>query len=263
VQGLLPTDLGFLLASFLLSNLGPRQIHGATPSNPSKSYNASRKHKFLISKATIKSMDRYCAHSFTNSGLYIHPLTNLSLCPSDARENNRLSGKVSMCPISFYFIQDDGGMFKPHFCIASKDHYSLSSFDALMPGVWDRNRHWRVVGDQYKGDKEDLKLPNHFTGHDRLDLRLCFYICDLLAVRCNIIPLDGAKRDAFDAHTGVDNINRDILRASSTTKISFRERDFGNPIIYAHGYTILVSQWWDSRRTWVCGEPSQKASSTR
>jgi len=72
---------------------------------------------------------------------------------------------------------------------------------------------------------QDLKLPNHFTGHDRLYLQLGFLIYELLAVRCNMSFLDSAKRGAVGVDNATAGTNRDIWRANSTNKISTRERD--------------------------------------
>jgi DNA polymerase epsilon subunit 1 len=55
--------------------------------------------------------------------------------------------------------------------------------------------------------KDDLDLPNHLLGHQRLYLQLSFHnVSDLLAVRREIMPLalaNSAKRDAVDAYAEV------------------------------------------------------------
>ncbi|EJD53603.1 DUF1744-domain-containing protein [Auricularia subglabra TFB-10046 SS5] len=111
--------------------------------------------------------------------------------------------------VDFYFIQDDGGMFKctyeydPYFYIACKlgtetvvEEWLMKKYEGLLI---------RVV----RQKKEDLKLPNHLMGHRKLYLQLCFKnVTDLLAVRRDIMPLalaNSAKMNAVDAYAEVVN----------------------------------------------------------
>lgn len=63
------------------------------------------------------------------------------------------SGKAA---VDFYFIQDDGGMFKctfqyePYFCIACKVRYSLLLFHALILVAWDRNSCGRMASQEIR-----------------------------------------------------------------------------------------------------------------
>lgn len=130
------------------------------------------------------------------------------------------SGKAA---VDFYFIQDDGGMFKctyqyePYFYIACKVR-SDARYDRLMLMILQSGTEATVeewLKKQYEGliyriireRKEDLKLPNHLMGHRRLYLQLQFRnVSDLLAVRRDIAPLalaNSAKRDAVDAYAEV------------------------------------------------------------
>ena len=57
--------------------------------------------------------------------------------------------------------------------------------------------------------KDDLKMPNHLMGHQRLFLQLHFHnVSDLLTVRRDLMPLalaNSAKLDAVDAYAEVVN----------------------------------------------------------
>ena len=130
------------------------------------------------------------------------------------------SGKAA---VDFYFIQDDGAMFKctfqyePYFYIACKviavPFSKLLILISWQAGTETTTEEWlnkkyeglicRIVRDK----KEDLKLPNHLMGHRRLYLQLCFRnVSDLLTVRRDIAPLalaNSAKRDAVDAYAEV------------------------------------------------------------
>ncbi|TFK70233.1 DUF1744-domain-containing protein [Pluteus cervinus] len=111
--------------------------------------------------------------------------------------------------VDYYFIQDDGSMFKctfryePYFNIACKPGTESSIEEYLLKKY--EGKVYRVT----RQKKEDLKLPNHLMGHQRLYLRLCFRnISDLLFVRRDILPLalaNSAKRDAVDVYAEVVN----------------------------------------------------------
>ncbi|EMD36430.1 hypothetical protein CERSUDRAFT_66053 [Gelatoporia subvermispora B] len=109
--------------------------------------------------------------------------------------------------VDYYFIQDDGGMFKctlqyePYFYIACKvgmetmiEEWLVKKYEAFI---------FRISRER----KEDLQLPNHLLGHRRLYLQLHFRnVSDLLAVRRELMPLalaNSAKLDAVDAYAEV------------------------------------------------------------
>jgi DNA polymerase epsilon subunit 1 len=133
------------------------------------------------------------------------------------------SGKAA---VNFYFIQDDGRMFKctyqyePYFYIACKvfsddlDTTSSTFVDIhLQNGTetiieeWLKKTYEVLICRIVHEPKEDLKLPNHLMGHRRLYLRLCFRnVSDLLTVRRDVVPLalaNGAKLNAVDAYAEV------------------------------------------------------------
>ncbi|KAF8331488.1 uncharacterized protein EI90DRAFT_3145642 [Cantharellus anzutake] len=109
--------------------------------------------------------------------------------------------------IDYYFIQDDGGMFKatvpyePYFYIACKkgnegivEEWLLKRYEGLI---------YRILREK----KEDLKMPNHLLGYQQLYLQLNFRnVSDLLSVRKDLLPVaqaNSAKRSAVDAYAEV------------------------------------------------------------
>ncbi|CCM01776.1 uncharacterized protein FIBRA_03843 [Fibroporia radiculosa] len=130
----------------------------------------------------------------------------VNMHPTLVKDPDWPSGKAG---VDFYFIQDDGGMFKstlqyePYFYIACKsgmetiiEEWLLKKYEAHI---------YRITRER----KEDLELPNHLLGHRRLYLQLHFRnVSDLLAVRRDIMPLalaNSAKLDAVDAYAEVVN----------------------------------------------------------
>ncbi|KAH9919999.1 uncharacterized protein BXZ73DRAFT_92015 [Epithele typhae] len=100
--------------------------------------------------------------------------------------------------VDYYFIQDDGGMFKVR-CSMSHTFHLVQERHGNVIEEWLRK--------QYEGD--DLKMPNHLMGHRRLFLKLSFRnVSDLLTLRRDILPLalaNSAKFDAVDAYAEVVN----------------------------------------------------------
>ncbi|KAF9044418.1 hypothetical protein BJ165DRAFT_1528961 [Panaeolus papilionaceus] len=114
------------------------------------------------------------------------------------------SGKSA---VDYYFIQDDGGMFKCTFICEPYFHISCKTGRETAVEEWLKKRYEGLICRIVREKKEDLKLPNHLMGHRRLYLRLCFHnISDLLTVRREVLPLaqtNSAKRDAVDAYAEV------------------------------------------------------------
>ncbi|KII85363.1 hypothetical protein PLICRDRAFT_700901 [Plicaturopsis crispa FD-325 SS-3] len=148
----------------------------------------------------------------------------VNMHPTVMKDADWPSGKAA---VDFYFIQDDGGMFKctfqyePYFYIACKngmettvEEYLLKKYEGLI---------CRITRER----KEDLKLPNHLMGHRRLYLQLSFRnVSDLLAVRREIVPLalaNGAKRDAVDAYAEVVSAS-----ASANINVALEEEEWGS-----------------------------------
>ncbi|KAJ7071344.1 hypothetical protein C8F01DRAFT_1110146 [Mycena amicta] len=143
----------------------------------------------------------------------------VNMHPTIVKDAEWPSGKAA---VEFYFIQDDGGMFKctyqyePYFYISCKngtettiEEWLTKKYEGLLCRI---TREW----------KEDLKLPNHLMGHRRLYLQLSFRnVSDLLAVRREIVPLalaNSAKRDAVDAYA-------EVVSASATASMEIDFED--------------------------------------
>lgn len=134
----------------------------------------------------------------------------VNMHPTLTKDADWPSGKAA---IDFYFLQDDGGMFKctfqyePYFYIACK-----SGMETIIE-EWLMKKYEAHICRITRERKEDLKLPNHLLGHRRLYLQLHFRnVSDLLAVRRDIMPLalaNSAKLDAVDAYAEVVNSTAD------------------------------------------------------
>ncbi|KAK0199787.1 hypothetical protein DFS33DRAFT_1388090 [Desarmillaria ectypa] len=128
----------------------------------------------------------------------------VNMHPTLLKDPDWPSGKAA---VDYYFIQDDGGMFKatyayePYFCIACK-----SGAESTIE-EWLNKKYEGLICRISRERKEDLKLPNHLMGHHRLYLQLCFRnVSDLLSVRRDLLPLaleNSSKRDAVDAYAEV------------------------------------------------------------
>ncbi|KAG6831555.1 hypothetical protein H0H92_009474 [Tricholoma furcatifolium] len=128
----------------------------------------------------------------------------VNMHPTLVKDPDYAGGKSG---VDFYFIQDDGGMFKctlqyePYFYIGCKSGTETNIEE------WLNKKYEGLIYRITRERKEDLKLPNHLMGHRRLYLQLHFRnVSDLLAVRRELLPLalaNSAKRDAVDAYAEV------------------------------------------------------------
>ncbi|KXN82929.1 DNA polymerase epsilon catalytic subunit A [Leucoagaricus sp. SymC.cos] len=172
----------------------------------------------------------------------------INMRPTLVKDPEWPSGKAA---VNYYFIQDDGGMFKctfqyePYFQIACKSGTETAVEE------WLRKKYEGLISRIVRDRKEDLKMPNHLMGHRRLYLQLCFRnVSDLLSVRRDIVPLaqsNGAKRDAVDAYAEVINaaaggasmdIDFDGELGEQSLKTSGRERDPRECIIDVREYDV-------------------------
>lgn len=119
--------------------------------------------------------------------------------------------------VDFYFIEDDASMFKatvlyqPYFLVGCRPG-SESSVEE-----WLRRRFQGLIQSIQRDRKEDLKLPNHLLGHQRLYLRLTFLnVLDLLSVRKELLPIAKAAQKKLSA---VDTY-ADVLSAASAAAAS-------------------------------------------
>lgn len=130
----------------------------------------------------------------------------VNMHPTVVKTEEWATGKAA---VDYYFIQDDGGMFK---CTMAYEPYFQI---ACKTGIENTIEEWLMK--KYEGTllriervrKEDLKMPNHLLGHPRLYLKLLFRnVTDLLTVRRDIVPLalaNSAKMNAVDAYAEVVN----------------------------------------------------------
>ncbi|KAE9408685.1 hypothetical protein BT96DRAFT_913819 [Gymnopus androsaceus JB14] len=150
----------------------------------------------------------------------------VNMHPTIVKDAEWPSGKAA---VDYYFIQDDGQMFKctyqyePYFYIACKSGMENSVEE------WLNKKYEGLICRIVRDRKEDLKLPNHLMGHRRLYLQLCFRnVSDLLNVRRDMLPLalaNGAKRDAVDAYAEVVNATSAGL---ASMDIAFEQDGWGN-----------------------------------
>ncbi|KDR79105.1 hypothetical protein GALMADRAFT_242970 [Galerina marginata CBS 339.88] len=128
----------------------------------------------------------------------------INMHPTLVKDPDWPSGKAA---VDFYFIQDDGSMFKCTFQYEPYFHIACKAGTETMIEEWLNKKYEGLICRIVRDRKEDLKLPNHLMGHRRLYLQLCFRnISDLLTVRRDIVPLalaNSAKRDAVDAYAEV------------------------------------------------------------
>ena len=109
----------------------------------------------------------------------MHP----TLMPDDAHPSGR-SG------VDYYFIQDDASMFKV--TVTYQPYFLLGCFSGTESIVeeWLKRRFEGLLHSVERKYKDDLKLPNHLVGHQRLVLQLRFMnVQDLLTVRKELLPL--------------------------------------------------------------------------
>ncbi|CAE6420593.1 unnamed protein product [Rhizoctonia solani] len=128
----------------------------------------------------------------------------VNMHPTLVRDEEHKTGRAG---VDYYFIQDDGDMFKatlihdPYFYVGCKSGTESAVEEWLM------KKYEGVILRINRVKKEDLKMPNHLLGHLRLYLQLQFAnVSDLLAVRREIMPLaltNAAKLSAVDAYAEV------------------------------------------------------------
>ncbi|KAG8844249.1 DNA polymerase epsilon catalytic subunit, partial [Serendipita sp. 411] len=145
----------------------------------------------------------------------------VNMHPTTIRSEDWPSGRAA---VDYYFIQDDGGMFKctfmyePYFYIACKIGFENTIEEWLIKKY--EGALLKVVRER----KEDLKMPNHLLSPPRLFMRLVFRnVTDLLTVRRDIMPLalaNSAKMNAIDAYAEVIK-----AEAAASTKIIVNGED--------------------------------------
>lgn len=135
----------------------------------------------------------------------MHP----TLLPDDTHPGGR-SG------VDYYFVQDDASMFKV--TIVYQPYFLLSCFPGTESLVeeWLRRRFESVLHSIERLYKEDLKLPNHLVGNQRLVLRLRFInVQDLLTVRRDLLPLAEEAQKKVSAVEAYAHVLQDTGAGSS------------------------------------------------
>lgn len=128
----------------------------------------------------------------------------VSMHPTLIKEDSAGGNARGKAGVDFYFIEDDAGSFKvtmlyqPYFFLACRPSTESSVEEWLL------RRYEGYLNKVERVWKEDLKLPNHLVGHQRLFLKCLFdNATDLLDVRRDLLPLvteAKAKLDAVDAY---------------------------------------------------------------
>ncbi|CBQ70431.1 probable POL2-DNA polymerase epsilon, calytic subunit A [Sporisorium reilianum SRZ2] len=138
----------------------------------------------------------------------------VNMHPTLLRDPDHPTGKSG---VDFYFIEDDASMFKatvlyqPYFLVGCRPGTESSVEE------WLRRRFEGLIQSIQRERKEDLKLPNHLLGHQRLYLRLTFLnVQDLLSVRKELLPIAKAAQKKLSA---VDTY-ADVLSAASAAAAS-------------------------------------------
>ncbi|BGP19454.1 hypothetical protein JCM10213_006274 [Rhodosporidiobolus nylandii] len=102
--------------------------------------------------------------------------------------------------VDYYFIEDDGGMFKatltyePYFYIATRSGHEGQVEEWLM------RKYEDLITKVARVKKEDLSLPNHLMGYRREYISLHFRNQnDLFTVRRELLPIATKNREMLDA----------------------------------------------------------------
>ncbi|KAG8905443.1 DNA polymerase epsilon catalytic subunit [Tulasnella sp. 403] len=191
----------------------------------------------------------------------------VNMHPTLIKDDEHPTGRAG---VDYYFIQDDGGMFKatmfcePYFFVACKGGSESVVEEYLM------KRYEGVLNRIVRVKKEDLKMPNHLLGYRRLYLQLRFVnVSDLLSVRKDLLPLalkNNQKMDAVDAYAEVvhatasmqvsgqfdDSWSTEIDRTASKSRHSdprdlitdIREYDVPYYLRVAIDYDVRVGLWY-------------------
>ncbi|KAF9359459.1 DNA polymerase epsilon catalytic subunit [Mortierella sp. AD094] len=168
--------------------------------------------------------------------------------------------------IDYYFIQDDGEMFKttvkysPYFYIASKVGHESDVEEYI------RRKFETLVEKMTRVQKEDLDMPNHLLGNTRTFIKLVFRnVRDLLSVRKVVLPAakeNQSKMSALDTYAEVVSASLDMSLdpepVSSSTRsagdgldyiVDIREYDVPYTIRVAIDKDIRIGLWYNVRVT--------------
>ncbi|KAF9181365.1 DNA polymerase epsilon catalytic subunit [Haplosporangium sp. Z 11] len=167
--------------------------------------------------------------------------------------------------IDYYFIQDDGEMFKatlkysPYFYIATKVGFEGDVEEYI------RRKFENLVEKMSRVQKEDLDMPNHLLGNTRTFIKLSFRnVRDLLSVRKVLLPAakqNLAKMSVLDTYAEVVSASADMGMDHEpiTSKagggdgldhiVDIREYDIPYTIRVAIDKDIRIGLWYNVRVT--------------
>ncbi|KAI1296371.1 DNA polymerase epsilon catalytic subunit [Mortierella claussenii] len=183
--------------------------------------------------------------------------------PTIVKDDDWPSGRSA---IDYYFIQDDGEMFKttvkysPYFYIASKVGLETDVEEYI------RRKFETLVEKMSRVQKEDLDMPNHLLGNTRTFIKLAFRnVRDLLSVRKILLPAakeNQSKMSVLDTYSEVVSASMDIGQDHEPIVVSkagggdglehivdIREYDVPYTIRVAIDKDIRIGLWYNVKVT--------------
>ncbi|WFD29904.1 DNA-directed DNA polymerase [Malassezia sp. CBS 17886] len=162
----------------------------------------------------------------------MHP----TLVPDEAHPSGR-SG------VDYYFIQDDASMFKV--TVLYQPYFLLGCLPGTESTVeeWLKRRFEGLLHSVERRREDDLSLPNHLVGCQRLLLQLRFQnVHDLLAVRRELLPLAEEAQKKVSAMEAYANVLHDSAGGGlDQADISMGMDDTGNVPADARGAARMRS----------------------
>ncbi|GAA5871954.1 hypothetical protein JCM8547_006199 [Rhodosporidiobolus lusitaniae] len=102
--------------------------------------------------------------------------------------------------VDYYFIEDDGGMFKATICYEPYFYLATRSGHEGQVEEWLMRKYEDLITKITRVKKEELSLPNHLMGYSREYIALYFRNQnDLFSVRRELLPIATKNREMLDA----------------------------------------------------------------
>ncbi|TIB63670.1 hypothetical protein E3P77_03431 [Wallemia ichthyophaga] len=163
----------------------------------------------------------------------------VNMHPTLIEDDDYIGGKAA---VDFYFLEDDGGMFKS--TITYEPYFYLSCKPGTEAAVeeWLLRRFESLIYKIERIYKDDLKAPNHLLSLPKVYLQLKFRnVQDLLTIRREVLPLaqsNAEKRSAVDAYADVvASADQDITLENSGNDAKSKE-DPSQFIVDAREYDV-------------------------
>lgn len=163
----------------------------------------------------------------------------VNMHPTLIEDDDYIGGKAA---VDFYFLEDDGGMFKS--TISYEPYFYLSCKPGTEAAVeeWLLRRFESLIYKIERIYKDDLKAPNHLLSLPKVYLQLKFRnVQDLLTIRREVLPLaqsNAEKRSAVDAYADVvASADQDITLENSGNDAKSKE-DPSQFIVDAREYDV-------------------------